>query len=257
MADLYHVPSLRTICDSSPVSGGFVNTVLWNPGMAPLFLYTSIALEDLMSHVCGNGGRSAGRLITLAIVAWLQGCASMNAEQCKVADWRLVGYRDGVLGKSAATVGTYSKDCAEHAVVPDLDAWRAGRDEGLQEYCRPENGFRLGESGKGWNAVCPDGVLPAFQAAWQDGRAIYQARAQVNQTHSLIYKHRHSITELEQDKREKLAALVQDGLHADQRVVLLYEIHEIDEQISVLSRQVSELEQDLGYQQARLDNLTR
>lgn len=201
--------------------------------------------------------QAACQIAGLVLLAWLQGCATMNADQCQMADWRLVGYQDGVLGRSAAAVGEYREDCASHAVVPDLDDYRAGRNEGLVEYCKAENGFRLGRSGKGWNAVCPDETVTAFQAAYQDGRAIYLARTRVNQTNSQIYKRRHAMDTLEQDKHDKLVDLVQDGLHADQRVLLLYEIHEIDEQIDVLAQEVSELELDLDYQQAMLDRLIK
>ena len=201
--------------------------------------------------------RQGFRIAGLCLLGWLQGCATMNADQCKVADWRLVGYQDGVLGRSAAAVGEYREDCAKHAVVPNLDAYQAGRNEGLVEYCKAENGFRLGQSGKGWNAVCPDAAVAAFQAAYEDGRAIYLARTKVSQTNSQIYKRSHAIDTLEQDKHDKLAELVQDGLYAEQRVLLLYEIHEIDEQIDVLAREISELEQTLGHQQAMLDRLTK
>ena len=80
----------------------------------------------------------------LAILILLQGCATLDKDECMLADWRLIGYQDGVAGKSAASVGEYRKDCAKHAIVPDLDAYRAGREEGLQQYCKVDNGFRLG-----------------------------------------------------------------------------------------------------------------
>ena len=64
----------------------------------------------------------------LAVLALLQGCATLDKDECMLADWRLIGYQDGVAGKSATVVGKYREDCAKHAVVPDLDAYRAGRE---------------------------------------------------------------------------------------------------------------------------------
>ncbi len=195
-------------------------------------------------------------LVLFAALLVLAGCASMDREQCQVADWRLVGYQDGVLGKSAATIGEYRRDCARHAVVPELDAWRAGRDEGLQQYCTQDNGFRLGQAGRSYNGVCPAASEAAFRSAFDDGRAIYLARSQVSSTHSKIYKRRYEIDVLEEDKHDKLSALVQNGLRSEQRVLLLYEIHEIETEIDLVEHEISDLEQDLVLQQAHLDQLT-
>lgn len=195
-------------------------------------------------------------LMLFAALLVLAGCASMDREQCQIADWRLVGYQDGVLGKSAATIGEYRRDCARHAVVPELDAWRAGRDEGLQQYCTQDNGFRLGQAGRSYNGVCPAASETAFRSAYDDGRAIYLARSQVSSTHSKIYKRRYEIDVLEEDKHDKLSALVQNGLRSEQRVLLLYEIHEIEAEIDLVEHEISDLEQDLALQQAHLDQLT-
>ena len=195
-------------------------------------------------------------LVLPVILLLSQGCATMDREQCQVADWRLVGYQDGVLGKPAAVIGDYRRDCAEHAVVPDLDAWRAGRDEGLLQYCTQDNGFRRGQAGHGYNSVCPSPGDRAFRNGYEHGRAIYLARSKVSSTHSKIYKRRYEADALEEDKRDKLSTLVQSGLRSEQRVLLLYEIHEIESEIDLVEREISDLERDLVLQQARLDQLT-
>ena len=196
------------------------------------------------------------RCLTLfAILLGLSGCATMNREQCQVADWRLIGFQDGVLGKTASTIGEYSRDCAGHAVVPDLDAWLAGRDEGLLQYCTEDSGFRLGQAGRGYNGVCPASGDMVFRNGYEDGRAIYLARSQLSTTHSKIYKRRYEVDALEEDKHDKLSALVQDGLGSAQRVTLLYEIHEIDTEIDLVEHEIDDLERDLALQQARLDQL--
>ena len=46
----------------------------------------------------------------LVLLALLQGCATLDKDECMLADWRLIGYEDGVAGKSAAAVGEYRKD---------------------------------------------------------------------------------------------------------------------------------------------------
>ncbi len=189
------------------------------------------------------------------LVLLLQGCATLDRDECQVADWRLIGYQDGVQGKPAGTIGTYREDCAKHAIVPDLDAWQAGRAQGLQEYCTVANAFRLGRSGHGYPMVCPEPADSALKTAYDDGRAIYLARSEVKDTHAAIHRREHEIDALQNDKGQKLAELVQDGLTKEQRVLLLYEIHEIDKEIGNLAAEIDSLEHDLHVQQAYLDSL--
>jgi len=199
--------------------------------------------------------RNPATMLVVTLLVLLQGCATLDKDECRVADWRLIGYQDGVLGKPSSSIGKYREDCAKHAVVPDLDAWQAGREQGLLEYCEPANAFRLGRSGHGYPTVCPDPATGAFRAAYEDGRAIYLARSEVKDTHARIQRHEHEIAELREEKRNKLADLIQNGLQKQQRIMLLYEIHEIDEEIDDLVAEIGRLEHDLHVQEAYLDSL--
>jgi ribosome modulation factor len=192
----------------------------------------------------------------LAVLALLQGCATLNKDECLLADWRLIGYQDGVAGKSAAVVGEYREDCAKHAVVPDLDAWRAGREEGLQQYCKADNGYRLGNAGRGFAAVCPTALEEGFRDAYDAGRQLYLARSAVNKTHSSINSRKQTLSGLEKNRAEKLAALIADGLKADQRVMILYEVNELQQEMNSVEDEIVDLELDLEDQQVRLDQLS-
>jgi hypothetical protein len=191
----------------------------------------------------------------LAILTLLQGCATLGKDECKLADWRLIGYQDGVAGKSAAVVGEYREDCAKHAVVPDLDAYRAGREEGLQQYCKADNGYRLGNAGRGFAAVCPAALEGDYRDAYSTGRKVYLARSTVNKTRSRINKHKQTLSNLEDNRAGKLAALVADGINANQRVMIVYEINELQQEMNSIEDEIVDLEHDLVKQQARLDHL--
>jgi hypothetical protein len=193
----------------------------------------------------------------LAALILLQGCATLDRDECKLADWRLIGYQDGVAGKSAARVGEYREDCAKHAVVPDLDAYRAGREEGLQQYCTASNGYRLGNAGRGFAAVCPTALEDDFREAYNAGRKLYLARSAVNKTHSQLKQHKRTLTNLEDDRAQKLAALIADDLKADQRVMIVYELNELQQEMNSVEDELVDLEHDLEKQQTRLDQLTR
>lgn len=193
----------------------------------------------------------------LAVLVLLQGCATLNKDECMLADWRLIGYQDGVAGKSAAVVGEYREDCAKHAVVPDLDAYRAGREEGLQQYCKVDNGYRLGNNGRGFAAVCPAALAQGFRNAYDAGRELYLARSAVNNTYSNINSRKQTLSDLEKNRAEKLAALISDGLKADQRVMILYEVNELQQEMNSVEDEIVDLEFDLEDQEARLDQLSR
>jgi len=193
----------------------------------------------------------------LAVLALLQGCATLDKDECMLADWRLIGYQDGVAGKSATMVGEYREDCAKHAVVPDLDAYRAGREEGLQQYCKTDNGYRLGNAGRGLAAVCPTALEGDFRDAYNAGRELYLARSAVNKTHSRIDNRKQMLSTLENNRAQKLAALITDGLKTDQRVMILYDINELQQDMDSVENEIVDLESDLEDQQARLDHLSR
>ena len=198
------------------------------------------------------------RLFTLlALLAWLPGCATLNKEECLVADWRLIGYQDGAAGKTVTVLDEYREDCAEYAVVPDLDRYQAGRAQGLQEYCKADNGYRQGESGRGYSGVCPADLEEGFRAAYHKGREIYLARSAVQQTHAQIRQRRQALQDLKEDKRVKLSELIADGLQSEQRVLVLYEITELEREMHRVADAIAALEHNLANQQAHLDSLAQ
>ena len=81
-------------------------------------------------------------IVLLGLLA--TGCASMDEDECRVADWRAIGYEDGASGRAASQLGERREACADHGVTPNFVAYRQGREEGLREYCTPAMGYRLG-----------------------------------------------------------------------------------------------------------------
>jgi len=199
--------------------------------------------------------KSPGLLAMILVILSAAGCATMDKDECLVADWRLIGFQDGAQGKSAATIGAYRKDCADYHVAPDLDAYQAGRREGLLQYCVPANGYRLGAAGRAYNAVCPTGMERSFRAAYNTGHDIYQARTRVNSTSSLINRKQQAIQSLQADKQDKLAEMIRQGLSSERRVMLLYDITNIEKDIHTTNTDISALQRDLEQQQAQLDYL--
>ena len=63
----------------------------------------------------------------------LAGCAGMDANQCRSADWYQIGFRDGLYG-SQRTDYVYGSQCAAHGVTVDEAAYGKGWQEGNWEF---------------------------------------------------------------------------------------------------------------------------
>ena len=111
--------------------------------------------------------RKSSWIVVSAAVA-LSGCAGMSAEECQLADWETIGYEDGVRGASGQAIASHRKSCAKAGVAPDRVAYERGRASGLETYCRPANGYRVGESGHAYSGVCPAELDGATTQAVQE-----------------------------------------------------------------------------------------
>lgn len=115
-------------------------------------------------------------LISAAALA-LAACASaappplMSEGECAYTDWREAGWRDGAAGLTQSAFEQRAAICAPVGVAPDEAAYFEGRVAGLQAYCAPENGYRLGVEGETHTNICPPGLREAFLAEYQRGRA--------------------------------------------------------------------------------------
>src|SRR3990167_8939124 len=89
------------------------------------------------------------RIALLLFSLLLAGCAGgMSKKECLYADWRAIGYEDGAQGRDASAIGSRRVACADKAkVTPDMEAYLSGREKGLDQFCRPANGFDYGSRG--------------------------------------------------------------------------------------------------------------
>jgi hypothetical protein len=186
---------------------------------------------------------------------FVAGCATLGKDECVNADWRTIGYQDGTRGKVADVIGDYRKDCAEHGVSPDLDAYVVGREQGLREYCREANGFRVGHSGKIYQGVCPSDLEYAFRVGYRDGRVIYELGADIRSTERDIEKKRKSLNELNEELSSAEAELISDGVASERRAELLQRTRKLATDIGAVQSDVSRLESDLSVKRAELQAL--
>ena len=176
----------------------------------------------------------------------------MDEDECRVADWRAIGYEDGVSGKSASHIGERREACAEYGVSPDFVAYRQGRDEGLREYCTPASGYRLGRNGRPFPSVCPAGMQADFLDAYKSGREIYQAAAVVNSTRSKLKRKKRELEDIRSTITSGTAELVSPDTGTDRRIELVVELQDLHSRKSAVERQIDRLRIALDRHRHRL-----
>jgi len=182
----------------------------------------------------------AGILSIVALLG-LSGCASMNADECAMSDWRTIGYEDGAMGYTADRVGNHRKACAKHGVAPDFEAYQAGRSEGLRQYCQPSRGFNVGASGSSYNGVCPGDMEPDFVDAYNSGHKLYNLRASVNSANYQINAKKAEMERTEDRIRQVEADLISSETATEDRVLLLVDLKDMAERIGELDAEIVEL----------------
>ena len=117
--------------------------------------------------------------LVVALCTMLGGCATMSADECRVANWSDVGLRDGLDGAALSRLDARAKDCAEVKVAVDTPRYLQGRDQGLLQFCQIEKAVPLGLKGGSYNGVCPVGIDGEFRRRFRLGRDVFEARQTV------------------------------------------------------------------------------
>ena len=112
----------------------------------------------------------------VALCVLLTGCATMSADECKLANWSDVGLRDGLEGAALSRLDARVKDCAEAKVAVDTLRYLQGRDQGLLLFCQIEKAVPLGLKGGSYSGVCPVGIDGEFRRQFRLGRDVFDAR---------------------------------------------------------------------------------
>lgn len=105
------------------------------------------------------------RLAGVALAVALSGCASLSENECRTADWRGIGLQDGLQGKTLGELEEHRRACAEYTIAVSERPYLDGREEGLREFCRLDNAFRVGLNGQKYLGVCPPAWTPTSAAS--------------------------------------------------------------------------------------------
>lgn len=182
------------------------------------------------------------RLGTVAATLAVAGCSSLSEKECLALDWQTVGYEDGVRGYSGDRIADTRKACGEHGVRADLDGYRAGREQGLREYCRPANGYRVGVEGAQYAGVCPAALEPAFLGAYESGHQLHALRSRVWRADATLAAKRRELESARYGVAGAAVAAVEGpGSHED-RIYAVLDATQLAERAGRLEQEIRELE---------------
>lgn len=176
--------------------------------------------------------RTLGTLLVCALL--LSGCATMNKNECRNADWDMIGYEDASRGHAVVRIGQHRKACAKVDVTPDMAAYERGHERGARVYCTRERGYREGVNGAAYQGICPADLAPAFTRAHKDGLELYHLRQRISATASALAGYRETIARLQSDISAAEKSIVDSSSTSISRREKLLEIKEMQQQITEL-----------------------
>ncbi|MDH3286519.1 MAG: DUF2799 domain-containing protein [Betaproteobacteria bacterium] len=201
--------------------------------------------------------KRTGLIAAAALALVLQGCASMSKNECLSADWYAIGYESGIRGQREAQISEHRKACAEHSVTPDLARYLEGREAGLQGFCEPRNGYRLGRAGTGYAGVCPPRLEDKFLQAYGAGRELYDMQQNINRLKRRVNAKQAELKNLNEDIADKQAELIAAGTTPSQRVLSLAQLLELQEKAKHIRRDIYYARVQRDRERARLASAER
>jgi hypothetical protein len=140
---------------------------------------------------------STSKSIILFCLLFLSSCG-LSKSTCQEGDWFGIGLRDGRQGQLPSKLEQHIKSCAKHEVAPNLTLWEQGRQQGLKQYCTPQNAYNVGANGFQLKQSCPAELSSSLYAAHSVGQNYYN----ISQ----------DIADLENKKRDLYAQLDRDPI---------------------------------------------
>jgi hypothetical protein len=174
--------------------------------------------------------------VLLAVGLLLSACATLDADECRAADWRQIGRSDGERGHGTGRLDEHRKACAEHGIRPDADRYWLGRSEGLLHYCRLDNALRVGRAGQGYQGVCPPAVDAHFRQWHAAAYEVSRIRSAMDSVNSEIDQFERRLRQRDLDDRER---------------------QRLRQTIRELDRRRDRLRDDLNDQERRVDRMVQ
>jgi hypothetical protein len=199
--------------------------------------------------------RRGGWWAVLLLAVAVSGCETMTPNECKLANWREIGLRDGLQGETMAMLDERSGDCAKAGVRIDADQYLAGRGQGLQNYCRLDNAVPLGLSGGSYSGVCSPLVDVEFRRRHQAARAVYELRGKVNDLAGRSERVQRRLRDADRDEDKQLKAADKEDDRKRIRKDFDERRHHLRQELRDLDRGTRNARDDLRSAEFMLDHL--
>jgi hypothetical protein len=124
-----------------------------------------------------------------ALLLLLSSCATLNQQECRSKTPAALGLADGRQGYGLWRLDAHIKSCARFQLPFDRSPYLQAREQGLMQYCTPENGMRTGQRGESYEGVCPPALEGAFLQTYLP--AIYLYRQEYPTRFGLPIRFRH------------------------------------------------------------------
>lgn len=181
-----------------------------------------------------------------AVITTLASCGTMSKEECRVADWGVVGDTDGAAGYNPQSrFADHVKSCSKSGATPNQTQWYQGYQTGIKRFCTPLSGASHGESGGAYNNVCPPEMEPGFVRGYSLGKRVYDLRSRIDSLRSDVLSRESEANRLSEElkkaedkDRRSLRDRIDDAERDRSRAR-----READD----LGYDLSEAERDLGY----------
>lgn len=184
-------------------------------------------------------------LFILIISLTLNGCATLDKDECSTANWELIGLGDGHNGYKITRLDQHRQACAEYKVVPDVKAYNKGRDRGLLKYCRASNGYDEGISGAKYAGVCPAKLEPAFLDAYRYGSKLYSLKSDITDLEAKLAQAQESRRRLETDAQHNRFVIDNKRNTPETRARLTEQLRQLDQAIGKLTVTIQQLRESI------------
>jgi hypothetical protein len=193
------------------------------------------------------------------VILALSGCASgMSKNECLYADWQAIGYEDGANGRSASAISSRRTACADKAeVTPDMEAYLAGRDRGLEQFCRPANGFNYGSRGYAYSGVCQGRSEREFVDAYEQGLTLHGLVANYDAASRALAAAHKDLDNLDHQIAHAQAALVNPATPNPARIDHLAELKTLYARRDKVRDAIPNLARDVDYAEGELASFRR
>lgn len=184
------------------------------------------------------------------------GCASgMSKKECLYADWRAIGFEDGARGADASSIGSRRVACADKArVTPDMQAYLAGREEGLDQFCRPANGFDYGSRGGRYSGACAGRKEGAFVAAYEKGLALHGLVSSYEAAMQALANANADLNNIDHQIAHAEAALISPATPHPERLDHLAELKTLHQRRDKVRNAIDALSRDVDRAEAELED---